>query len=99
MTDRGLAFCAAIRRDALSSRVCEIRQVAVAILGIAGLRAALDNDLDGLPLVFVQPVVDAPGGSRSDSAPPSLAARPTSGNHQQEDRDQPDGGGHAWVYS
>ena len=46
MTDRGLAICAVIRRDASSSRVCEIRQVAVAILGIAGLRPAFDGFID-----------------------------------------------------
>src|SRR5881396_3046745 len=60
-------MCAAIRRDASPPRAGEIRQVAVAILGIAGLRAAFDDDLDRLSLVFIQPAVDDPGGGPSDS--------------------------------
>src|SRR5437773_3153551 len=92
-------MCAAIRRDASPPRAGEIRQVAVAILGIAGLRAAFDDDLDRLSLVFIQPAVDDPGGARSDSAPAPLAARPARGNQQQHDRDQPNSGGHPTLSS
>jgi len=68
----------------------EIRQVAVAVFRILGRGALFDDDLDGVPLVLVQHVVDGAGGAGADAAAAALAARLADRDDEQHDHDQPD---------
>jgi len=56
----------------------EIRQVPVATFRVARFGASLDDDLDGLPLVLVQPAVDG-AGARGPQHPRAAAGRVSGG--------------------
>src|SRR4249919_1088056 len=64
-----------------SVTVFELREITVLVFRIAGLRALLDDDLDGPALVFVEQVVHRAHRGRADSG---SAAR-ASALHEEQD--------------
>src|SRR5262245_25154100 len=88
--------CTSRLRDELDARLFEIRQVAVLVLRIARLGPFLEDDLDGVPLVLVQHVVDDSGRAGADAAAAAVGPGLTNGEYEEDDREDPDDRGHSY---
>src|SRR5712692_9756394 len=77
-----------------AARLAEIGQVAVAVFGVARPGALFDDDLDRLPLVLVQHVVDAADGRRAEAAAARLLSALPDNGDEQDRGDEPDHAAH-----
>src|SRR5690242_19134341 len=78
----------------LAAGLAEIGQVAVAVFGVACAGPLLDDDFDGVSLVFVEHVVNAADGRGTDCAPTGLLTALPDDRDDERRRDQPDQSAH-----